>query len=411
MKKKTKGPGPAAWLRENKWTCIVLAAALAVLLAARLLAAPVPVQSDEPENRADYESASVDQILSDSTEKDPASDNGYRGEQLLLVTVRSGDYKGQQMQVYNYVGPLYGGPLKVGDRATVLISTYSDGTVNATVYEFDRLLPLCIVLVLFIAERTGASRITLVLFIAAAVAVGGRTGVKSLVALAVTLVCLFGVLLPSLMKGANTLLMTFIVCAYVAVVSLTIVGGVRKKTVCAMLGAVAGTALALLFGLLAQGLTRIDGLRIDDVEPLLQLRQTGTPIGLRGLLVGGIVISALGAVMDVTMGIASSLSEVHAANPELSRRELFRSGMNIGRDMVGTMTNTLILAFLGSGFTLILYLYSLGLSPRQLLSSAYVSLEVVSGVASSVGVILSIPLTALITAEVFTREKKSGKSA
>lgn len=396
MKKKTKGPGPAAWLRENKWTCIVLAAALAVLLAARLLAAPVPVQSDEPENRADYESASVDQILSDSTEKDPASDNGYRGEQLLLVTVRSGDYKGQQMQVYNYVGPLYGGPLKVGDRATVLISTYSDGTVNATVYEFDRLLPLCIVLVLFIA---------------AAVAVGGRTGVKSLVALAVTLVCLFGVLLPSLMKGANTLLMTFIVCAYVAVVSLTIVGGVRKKTVCAMLGAVAGTALALLFGLLAQGLTRIDGLRIDDVEPLLQLRQTGTPIGLRGLLVGGIVISALGAVMDVTMGIASSLSEVHAANPELSRRELFRSGMNIGRDMVGTMTNTLILAFLGSGFTLILYLYSLGLSSRQLLSSAYVSLEVVSGVASSVGVILSIPLTALITAEVFTREKKSGKSA
>ena len=396
MKKKTKGPGPAAWLRENKWTCVVLAAALAVLLGARLLAAPVPVQSDEPENRADYESASVDQILSDSTEKDPASDNGYRGEQLLLVTVHSGDYKGQQMQVYNYVGPLYGGPLKVGDRATVLISTYSDGTVNATVYEFDRLLPLCIVLVLFIA---------------AAVAVGGRTGVKSLVALAVTLVCLFGVLLPSLMKGANTLLMTFIVCAYVAVVSLTIVGGVRKKTVCAMLGAVAGTALALLFGLLAQGLTRIDGLRIDDVEPLLQLRQTGTPIGLRGLLVGGIVISALGAVMDVTMGIASSLSEVHAANPELSRRELFRSGMNIGRDMVGTMTNTLILAFLGSGFTLILYLYSLGLSPRQLLSSAYVSLEVVSGVASSVGVILSIPLTALITAEVFTREKKSGKSA
>lgn len=396
MKKKTKGPGPAAWLRENKWTCIVLAAALAVLLAARLLAAPVPVQSDEPENRADYESASVDQILSDSTEKDPASDNGYRGEQLLLVTVRSGDYKGQQMQVYNYVGPLYGGPLKVGDRATVLISTYSDGTVNATVYEFDRLLPLCIVLVLFIA---------------AAVAVGGRTGIKSLVALAVTLVCLFGVLLPSLMKGANTLLMTFIVCAYVAVVSLTIVGGVRKKTVCAMLGAVAGTALALLFGLLAQGLTRIDGLRIDDVEPLLQLRQTGTPIGLRGLLVGGIVISALGAVMDVTMGIASSLSEVHTANPELSRRELFRSGMNIGRDMVGTMTNTLILAFLGSGFTLILYLYSLGLSPRQLLNSAYVSLEVVSGVASSVGVILSIPLTALITAEVFTREMKSGKSA
>ena len=396
MKKKTKQAGPAAWLRENKWTCAVLAAALVLLIVGRLLAAPARVEAGQPEERADYESAVVEQVLSDSTEKDPAADNGYRGEQLLLVTVKSGDYQGQQMQVYNYVGPLYGGPLHAGDRATILISSYSDGTVNATVYEFDRLIPLAIVVAL-------VSNLIVTPIYAI---VGGRTGAKSLVALAVTLVCLFGVLLPALMKGANTLLMTFIVCAYVAVVSLTIVGGVQKKSVCAMLGAVAGTALALLFGLLAQALTRVDGLRIEDVEPLLQLRQTGTPIGLRGLLVGGIIISALGAVMDVTMGIASSLAEVHAANPQLSRRELFRSGMNIGRDMVGTMTNTLILAFLGSGFTLILYLYSLGLSFRQLMSSAYVSMEVVSGIASSVGVILSIPLTALITAAVFTREKQ-----
>ena len=167
----------------------------------------------------------------------------------------------------------------------------------------------------------------------------------------------------------------------------------------------------MLFRSLSQSLLRIDGLRLTDVEPLLQLRQTGTPLGLRGLLVAGVVISALGAVMDVAMSISSALTEVHTVAPDRDGRALFRSGMNIGRDMVGTMTNTLILAFLGSGFTLILYLYSLGLSPRQLLSSAYVSLEVVSGVASSVGVILSIPLTALITAEVFTREKKSGKSA
>ena len=237
---------------------VLLAAALVLLIVGRQLAAPARVEAGQPEERADYESAVVEQVLSDSTEKAPAADNGYRGEQLLLVTVKSGDYQGQQMQVYNYVGPLYGGPLHAGDRATILISSYSDGTVNATVYEFDRLIPLAIVVALFIA---------------AAVIVGGRTGAKSLVALAVTLMCLFGVLLPALMKGANTLLMTFIVCAYVAVVSLTIVGGVQKKSVCAMLGAVAGTALALLFGLLAQALTRVDGLRIEDVEPLLQLHQ------------------------------------------------------------------------------------------------------------------------------------------
>jgi uncharacterized membrane protein len=92
------------------------------------------------------------------------------------------------------------------------------------------------------------------------------------------------------------------------------------------------------------------------------------------------------------------MCEVSAANESLSMWQLFRSGMNIGRDMVGTMTNTLILAFLGSSFTLILYLYSIGLQPWQLISSALLSTEVVSSVSGSIGVILSIPLTALITA-------------
>ena len=136
----------------------------------------------------------------------------------------------------------------------------------------------------------------------------------------------------------------------------------------------------MIFGLSAQYASRINGLRISDVEPLLQLRQSGTPIGLSGLLVAGIIISALGAVMDVSMSISSALEEVHQANPELTARQLFRSGMNIGRDMAGTMTNTLILAFLGSGFTLIIYLYSLGLSFYQLSASAYAAIEIISGI-------------------------------
>ena len=214
-----------------------------------------------------------------------------------------------------------------------------------------------------------------------------------------------GVLLPALMKGADTLLMTFIVCAYVAVVSLTIVGGVRKKTVCAMLGAVAGTALALLFGLLAQALTRVDGLRIDDVEPLLQLRQTGTPIGLRGLLVGGIVISALGAVMDVTMGIASSLAEVHAANPQLSRRELFRSGMNIGRDAMGTMANTLILAFAGSSLNTLLLCQVYDYPLIQIFNADAIAVEMIRGVAGSIGILLTVPLVALLSARLMSPRK------
>ncbi len=380
------------WLREEKWTCIVLLAAAVLFAAARVWAASgTETEASAATEYAEYETGVIRQILSDSTQADPTADGGYRGEQLMLVEVTSGRYKGETLQAYNYVGPLYGVPLGAGDGVTLIISTYDDGSHLATVYEYNRATPLLLVAAVFLAVT---------------VAVGGKTGLKSLVGLLVTLACLFFVLIPLLMKGAPTLPAVFLVCAYVAVVSLTILGGVRRKTVCAMLGAVAGTALALLFGLAAQAIVRIDGLRITDVEPLLQLRQQGVPIALRGLLVGGVVISALGAVMDVTMGIASSLSEVHDANPGLTRRELFRSGMNIGRDMVGTMTNTLILAFLGSGFTLILYLYSLGLSLHQLLSSAYLSIEVVSGVSSSIGVILSIPLTALVSAVLLTRPKK-----
>lgn len=375
-------------------TVAVLAAAALLFIMGCILAAPKKSVSGDPEEYSHYERARVELVLSDSTESDPAADGGYRGDQLLIVEVLTGEYAGKQLQVYNYVGPLYGGPLQEGDLAVLAISTYRDGTYMGTVFEYDRLWPLIAVVVLFLG---------------AAVLVGGKTGAKSLVGLLVTLACLFFVLIPGLMKGASTLLLVFAVCAFIAVVSLTIMGGVERKTVCAMLGTIAGAGAALLFALIAQALTRIDGLRLEDVEPLLQLRQQGMEIGLRGLLAGGIAISALGAVMDVTMGISSAMCEVSAANPKLSAARLFRSGMNIGRDMVGTMTNTLILAFLGSSFTLILYLYSIGLQPYQLISSAFLSTEVISSVSGSIGVILSIPLTALITSFALTGKKRRSR--
>ena len=390
MKKSSSLPTPGQWWRENRVSCLVLAAALVLFLAVRAIAAPEKETAIDAAEYAEYENAVITEVLSDNTFTDPAADNALRGEQLLLAEVKTGQYKGEIMQAYGYVGPLYGGQLKVGDGATLLISTYADGSHVATVYEYNRLPALAVIVAMFLI---------------ATVAVGGKVGAKSLVALAMTLVCLFWILIPLLMKGAPTLLTVFLVCAYITVVTMVILGGVQRKTVCAALGTIAGTALALLFGLAAQSLARVDGLRLTDVEPLLQLRQTGTPLGLRGLLVGGIVISALGAVMDVAMSIASALTEVHTVAPNRNTRELFRSGMNIGRDMVGTMTNTLILAFLGSGFALIIYLYSLGLSPYQLISSSYLTIEVVSSISSSIGVILSVPLTALISSVILTRGK------
>ena len=380
------------YFAENKWSVIILSAALVIFAVLCIICRSPAAATELSGDYAEYERAKVVQIISDNTWQDEDSDGGYRGEQSLIVEVRSGQYKGEQLLVENTVGPLYGVPVDVGDGVIVLISTYADGNVLATVHEFNRELAIAVVVFLFML---------------ATMLVGGKTGAKSLIGLIITVACIFCILIPLLLRGFPTLLTVFITCAYVAVVSFVILGGVTKKTVCAICGTVAGVAIALLFGLLAQLIARIDGLRISDVEPLLQLRQTGTPIGLRGLLVGGITISALGAVMDVAMSLASSMSEIHDVDSSIGQKALFRNGMNIGRDMVGTMTNTLILAFIGSSFTLIIYLYSLGLQPHLLLSSAFLAIEVISGVASSIGVILSVPITALISSVILTKTKKA----
>ena len=378
------------WLKNNRAAVIVLVIAALIFVLARMAFAPKAEKTEPTGDYAEYENAVVVQILSDNTEADETADGGYRGEQLLLAEVKTGQYAGETMQVYNYVSPLFGVPLKVGDGCTLVISTYENGDANATVYEYN---------------RTTAVWIVLGLFLLITVLVGGKTGAKSLIGLIFTVAGVFWLLFPALMKGAPTLPTTFLLCVYVAAVSFAVLGGVEKKTVCAWLGTVAGMALALLFALLSQRLLRIDGLRSADVEPLLQLRQTGTPIGLRGLLAAGVILSSLGAVMDVAMSLSSALSEVHAADRTMDAKALFRSGMNIGRDMVGTMTNTLILAFLGSGLVLTLYIYTLGLSPHMLMSSVYLSWELVGGISSSVGVILSVPITAAIAAWTYGREQ------
>lgn len=369
----------------------VLTAVLLVMLALYLAARPVQTEPEiMPQEYMEYENAVVEQILTDSTEEDPVSENHHRGSQNLIVTVKTGQYAGKQMMADNTVGPMYGQRFDVGDSVTVGLSTYADGTVRCYVYEYN---------------RTPALLIILAAFLAVTVLVGGKVGLKSLVSLAITVLALIFILLPLLLQGWPTIPTTFLVAVLVTVATFVILGGVDKKTVCACMGTLAGIALATAFGLLSQKLLRIDGYRQEYAEALLQLRQTGeSGIGISGLITAGVIVSALGAVMDVAMSISSALQELTRVNDKLTAKQLMVSGMNIGRDMVGTMTNTLILAILGSGLTLIVYIYSLGLQPWQLLSSAYIALETVSAVASSVGVMLAVPLTAAVCAAVYDKK-------
>lgn len=376
---------------QKKWiSAAVLAVVTAMLAGLFLVAHPKEEPGPAASEYMEYENAVVEQILSDSTASDPVSENHYRGNQNLIVLVKTGQYAGQQMMADNTVGPMYGTPMAVGDRVTVGLSTYADGTVRCYVYEYNRFPGLLLVV--------GA-------FLLVTVLVGGKVGAKSLLSLGLTVAALIFILLPLLLRGWPTIPTTFLISVLVTAATFVILGGVDKKTVCACLGTLAGIALATLFGLMAQSWLRIDGYRQEYAEALLQLRQTGERmIGITGLVTAGVIVSALGAVMDVAMSISSAIRELTRVNDSLTARELFKSGMNIGRDMVGTMTNTLILAILGSGLTLVVYIYSLGLQPWQLLSSSYMSLEAVSAVASSIGVMLAVPLTAAICALSFGKK-------
>lgn len=376
---------------QKKWISgAVLAVVLAIFAGLFVVAHPKAEAAPDAAEYMEYENAVVEQILSDSTESDPVSEGHYRGNQNLIVLVKTGRYAGEQMMADNTVGPIYGTPMQVGDRVTVGLSTYSDGTVRCYVYEYNRFPGLVLVV--------GA-------FLLVTVLVGGKVGIKSLVSLGLTVAALIFILLPLLLAGWPTIPTTFLISVLVTAATFVILGGVDKKTVCACLGTLAGIALATIFGLMAQSWLRIDGYRQEYAEALLQLRQTEeSMIGITGLVTAGVIVSALGAVMDVAMSIASAIRELTRVNDSLTAKELFKSGMNIGRDMVGTMTNTLILAILGSGLTLVVYIYSLGLQPWQLLSSSYMSLEAISAVASSIGVMLAVPLTAAICAVSFGKK-------
>lgn len=383
---------PMAWFRRNWIALVVLSVILAGGIALYCVAHPAAeAQNAQTGDYVEYENAVVREIISDSCEPDEISENHMRGEQKFTAEVLTGQYKGKLLLIENTVGPIYGQRFDVGDKVTISISTYSDGTIRSSVYEYD---------------RSTAIYILTALFIVITVLVGGKVGAKSLVGLLLTVTALLWILLPLLLQGWATIPTTFLVCVMVACASFVILGGVNRKTICAMLGTFAGIALATLLGLLAQTVLRIDGYRQEYAEALLQLRQTGeSAIGISGLVVSGVIISALGAVMDVAMSISSALNEIASVGEDLTARRLFKSGMNIGRDMVGTMTNTLILAIIGSGLTLIVYICSLDLPIHEFLSSPYLALELISGVASSCGVVLAVPLTALISAFAYGKKQ------
>ena len=402
-------PAPASPLEQKKRSSLNMMRSALVLLLCGLIffaayqeALKTPsTPSSSVQSSVIYEKAKVIAITGGAYQGDQDMEDVPVGKQELTAELISGDYKGQRFSLTNNLSYLYGTVLKEGDTITVAFSLTDGKIENVVLQDYDRTVPLAVIVLLFLLVT---------------ILVGGKVGAKSLLGLGLTILCVFVILIPLLLDGWPTLPTVLALCAFVTVITFVVLGGVNRKTVCAILGTIMGVAMAMAFGKFACWLLRIDGYKmyvaVPTVEPLLQLRQTQDPahaLRLADLLVGGILLAALGAVNDVAMSISSAMNELIAVNPSLTRRQLFKSGMNIGRDMVGTMTNTLILALVGGSFAMIIYYTSMEPSWVQLMSTTFLSVEMVQALASSIGVILAVPFSVVIGMLLFGMRPKKAK--
>ncbi len=363
----------------KRWIPPLVLLALFLALVVRLNQVDkVPLVSREGQT---FEKGVVTEILQDNLQP-----NGTRvGEQVVRVRMTSGELEGQEIETTSSAGFLFGAPCTVGMRVVVMQSVAGD-TVVSSVYSQDREFQIiCFVL----------------LYLLALCLIGGWQGAKGALSLIFTFVCIIWVYLPMVYRGWSPFWSAVLVCAVTAVVSMWLLGGATRKTLVATGGTVAGVVMAGLFASFFSFSTGVTGWNVSDIESLMTLWSTsGIQVG--GLLFSGLLISALGAMMDVGMSIASAMAEIQAQTPDITRRELFRAGMRVGRDMMGTDSNTLILAFAGGSVSMLVLDYAYDLPWLQIINSNNIAISIMQGLSGSFGVILSVPATVLLAALLYT---------
>ncbi len=364
---------------------IAAAAILLVILVlwALVLQWTAPDREATAARKRQYAIARVTEVLSDNAEPDTWTEGRRLGEQYLELEVISGPYKGTVLQTYNYLNAYINVDAKEGSRIIVRLDLDDAGELYVVS------IPNC--------DRGIALGGMLLVFVVVLIAVGGKKGVMALVGLAYTLAALWFILVPMLLRGADPLLMAIIIVALTTVASLLLLTGLSHKTLCATLGCVGGVAVAGLFAALVCTISPLNGFNMSEAEELV-LRAYDSELHISGLFVSGILVASLGAVMDVAMSIASSCWELRCLNPQLPRRMLFRSGMNIGRDAMGTMTNTLILAFSGASLNMLILFQVYDYPLIQIVNTDAMAMELIRGVAGSIGIILTVPLVAALSA-------------
>ncbi|QUH25392.1 YibE/F family protein [Serpentinicella alkaliphila] len=244
--------------------------------------------------------------------------------------------------------------------------------------------------------RDGYLKILFGMFFMLLIIFGGFKGFRSFIALVVTALCLIYLFIPMIMRGYNLIMSAVIVSSIIVVSSFIIISGFTKKSLVAILGTIGGTmtsgVLAIFFG----NKIYLTGVS-DEIVELLVAYST-VPIDYRGLLYSGIIIGALGAVMDVSMTITSVICEIRRNNPNTRIRSLFFSGLSVGKDIMATMTNTLILAYVGTSLPLLLIFIFSDMAVVDIVNSQYIASEIIRSLCGSVGLVLTIPITSVLAA-------------
>lgn len=348
-----------------------------------------PTYTITEDSGVEFETARVLSVLEDNTAVDEETENVKKGDTTLEVELLTGRYKGDVCKVTNYYSALYNVDVSKGDRVSVRIDTTGEHEYSVSIYNYDR-VPLIIGLV--------------IVFAIVLIALGGKQGLKAFLGLVYTVLVIVFVLLPLTLKGVSPIPLTIAIVFITSAICYLLIGGIQKKTVAAALGSLAGVLIAALLGAVAAHIGGVTTFQMDEAEALL-LVKSSYPIQLRGLFISSILIAAIGAVMDIAMSISSAIGEVHEANAKLGFKELFAAGMNIGRDAMGTMANTLVLAYVGGSLNMMVLIYSYGVSFIQLVNTDFVAIEMIRAIAGSIGIIGTVPCVSAIAAKLYSMEK------
>ncbi len=251
--------------------------------------------------------------------------------------------------------------------------------------------------------RTDSLIVLCAVFLLLLVFFGRRKGVNTIVSLVFTCLAIFAVFFPAVLSGYNIYAWSIAVCVFIIVMTLLIVNGAGRKTAATVFGCLGGVLVAGLLTLIMSGILKLTGYVDNESVYLIYLNQNN-PIDLKAIIFAAIIIGAVGAIMDVSMSIASSLGEISSEVPMSSFSSLFRSGLSIGRDIMGTMANTLILAYIGSSLSVVLVLIAYNSSLLGLLNREMIVVEILQALVGSMGILSAIPLTAFASGILYTYE-------